>query len=101
MPRFIVERALPGTYPAPDDLVSRCLGSVQSNSELGVSWLFSYVATDGACSYCVCEAPDADTIRLASQRSGLPVDKITSVTTLVPPPRHVAETTTGGSDVEG
>ncbi len=86
MARFMVERTFPdGLHiPIDDGGAEACLGVVGRNAELGVTWVHSYVNEDKTKTYCVYDAPDAEAIRRAAERNGLPVDTITRVSVLDP-----------------
>lgn len=86
MPRFLVERHFEGGLhiPLTQEGADTCLGVVGTNAELGVTWVHSYVSDDKLTTYCVYDGPDAEAIRKAAQRNGLPVDRITRVQVLDP-----------------
>ena len=86
MPRYIVERTFPTglEIPVTDGGAQMCLGVVDHNAEVGVTWVHSYVSDDKAKTYCVYDGPDPESIRKAAQRNGLPVDSITRVSVLDP-----------------
>ncbi len=46
------------------------------NDEEGVKWLYSFLSRDKRRTYCLYEAPSADAIVSAAQRSGLPADVV-------------------------
>ncbi|QCP47804.1 DUF4242 domain-containing protein [Trinickia violacea] len=81
MSRFLIERNFAEQLELSADaanLVKRI------NEEEGVKWLFSFLSADKKKTYCLYEAPDAESIRLASQRANLPSDVIIEVTDLRP-----------------
>lgn len=86
MPRYIVERSFQEglEIPLSQEGAATCLGVVDRNAELGVTWLHSYVSNDNRTSYCVYDGPHPEAIRTAAERSGLPVDRITQVQVLDP-----------------
>ena len=86
MPRFLVKRTFPGGLAVPADEAGarRFAGVVASNSELGVTWLHSYVSENKETMICLYEGPDPDAIREAAELNGLPVDVITQVSCLDP-----------------
>ena len=49
------------------------------NDEEEVRWIISFLSADKRKTYCLYEAPDADSIRRAADRAGLPADVITVV----------------------
>ena len=50
----------------------------------GVTWVHSYVNPDRTTTYCICDGPSPEAIRMAAQITGLPVDRITEVSVLDP-----------------
>ena len=86
MPRYMVERSFPDglEIPIADGGAEICQTVVQRNSELGVTWLHSYVSDDKETTYCVYDAPSPDAIRATAAASELPVDRITEVSVLDP-----------------
>lgn len=55
------------------------------NDEEGVRWLYSFLSADKRKTYCLYEAPFADSIRRAAQRAGLPADAVVEVSGVVLP----------------
>jgi hypothetical protein len=55
------------------------------NDEEGVRWLYSFLSADKRKTYCLYEAPFADSIRRAAERAGLPADSVVEVSGLVQP----------------
>lgn len=49
------------------------------NDDVGVNWLISFLSADKKKTYCLYEAPNAETIREAAQRAGIPADVIIEV----------------------
>jgi len=87
MPRYLVERPLAGGWQPSAGAAGAsraCSAIVNANTNHGVTWLFSYVAPGRGCTYCVCDGPSPEAIRLAARDSGLPVDRITEVRVLDP-----------------
>lgn len=86
MPRFIVERDFPGglAVAANEPAARLWLEVVARNSSEGVTWINSYVSQDRSRSYELYDGPDAEAIRRAAQRNGLPVRRITPVMVLDP-----------------
>jgi hypothetical protein len=86
MPRYLVERHFDDGFDIPATLegASKCFGHVQRNTDLGVTWLHSYVSDDKRRTYCICDGPNAEAIRAAAARNGLPVQRITRVSVLDP-----------------
>jgi hypothetical protein len=86
MARYLVERSFPDglAIPANDEGAAACLGLVGNNSEVGVTWVHSYVSDDKLSTFCIYDGPDPESIRQAAETSGLPVDRITRVSVLDP-----------------
>ncbi len=86
MSRYVVERTFPDglEIPMTEEGAATCLGVVNQNAELGVTWVHSYVSEDKAKTYCIYDGPDPESIRKAAQRNGLPVDHISKVSVLDP-----------------
>ncbi len=86
MPRYLVERAFPDglAIPMTDDGAKTCLNVVDGNAAHGVTWVHSYVTPDNKTTYCVYDGPTPETIRMAAERNGLPISKITEVRVLDP-----------------
>jgi hypothetical protein len=55
------------------------------NDEEGVRWLYSFLSADKRKTYCLYEAPFADSIRRAAARAGLPADAVVEVSGMVLP----------------
>jgi hypothetical protein len=86
MPKFVIERELPGAGSLSAEQLQAI--SAKSNSvlnELGpeVRWIQSYVTGDKI--YCVYIAPSADLIREHASRGGFPANKISEVKTVIDP----------------
>lgn len=86
MPRYIVERTFPdGLHiPVDDQGAGVCMRVVDTNGDLGVTWVHSYVSDDKSRTYCIYDGPNPEAIRKAAERNGLPVDRITRVSVLDP-----------------
>jgi hypothetical protein len=56
------------------------------NDDEGVSWVYSFLSADKKKTYCLYEAPNADAIRAAAERLGLPADVIVPVEQFGPVP---------------
>ena len=86
MPRYMVERTFPDglQIPLTDEGAAACLGVVERNGELGVTWVHSYVSDDKRKTFCIYDGPSPEVIRKVAGRTGLPVDQITKVSVLDP-----------------
>ena len=76
MPRFVIERNFAEKLELSDD---DKFGIKQINDAEGVEWIFSFLSADKRKTYCLYEAPDADSIRRAAERLNIPADVITPV----------------------
>jgi Protein of unknown function (DUF4242) len=86
VPRYLVEREFDDglAIPVDDKGAKLCLAVVDGNATQGVTWLHSYVTPDHKSTYCVYDGPSPEAIRLAAERNGLPVTRITEVQVLDP-----------------
>ena len=73
---FMIERNFAEKLEvSPDD----ALGINRINDEVGVKWLISFLSADKRKSYCLYEASNAEDIREAAKRAGVPADVIVEV----------------------
>jgi hypothetical protein len=86
VPRYLVEREFDDglLIPVDDKGAKLCMAVVDGNTTQGVTWLHSYVTPDKKLTYCVYDGPSPEAIRLAAERNGLPVTRITEVQVLDP-----------------
>jgi hypothetical protein len=82
MPIFMVERRYASELEASAELADQ-INLI--NDEEGVRWLYSFLSADKRKTYCLYEAPFADSIRRAAERAGLPADVVVEVTGMVLP----------------
>ena len=74
MPRYIIERVVPGL--SRDELMAAGRRSVAVLAGLpDVRWIRSYVSDAEGKIYCEYDAPSAEAIREHARRAGLPVDR--------------------------
>jgi hypothetical protein len=86
MPRFVIERAIPGAGSMSDEeLREVSLRSLEALRELGpsIQWIHSFVTDDKV--YCVYVAPDEETVRRHAALTDLPADRISAVRRLLDP----------------
>ena len=86
MPKFVIEREIPGAGKMSSDELQRA--AQHSNSVLhklgpDIQWVHSYVAGDKI--YCIYTAPSEELIRQHAQQSGFPANKITRVSAIIDP----------------
>lgn len=86
MPRYLVERTFEdGLHiPVNPEGAGACLSVASNNADLTVTWIHSYVTEDKGKTYCIYDGPNAEAIRKAAERNGLPVDRISKVSVLDP-----------------
>lgn len=82
MPIFMVERRFAGELESSAEQADQ-INLI--NDEEGVRWLYSFLSADKRKTYCLYEAPFADSIRRAAQRAGLPADAVVEVSGVVLP----------------
>ena len=80
MPKYVIERDLPGAGDLnPDELrgISEKSNSVLAEMGGDVQWLHSYVTEDKI--FCVYIAPDEDRVREHATRGGFPANAVRQV----------------------
>jgi len=86
MPKFIIERDIPGAGNLTSDQlreVSQKSVSVLRGMGPGIQWLHSYVTGDKV--YCVYLSPDEATIHEHARRVGIPSNRVSAVRRLIDP----------------
>ena len=86
MPKFVIERKIPGAGKlSPAELHGVAQKSCGVLRELGpqIQWLQSYVTDDKI--YCVYIAPDEKAIRRHAELGGFPADSVARVRTVIDP----------------
>ena len=81
MPRFIIERNFAQRLEMTKDGAADVK---RINEDEGVKWIFSFLSADKRKTYCLYEAPDAESIRAAARRANVPADVIIEVSELSP-----------------
>jgi hypothetical protein len=76
VPLFLIERNFAEAVQADPETMATVN---QVNDEIGIQWLFSFLSADKRKTYCLYEAPNAEAIRAAARRLGLPADTIVEV----------------------
>ena len=79
MPMFLIERNFAEELQMNKEAVDQ-IKSV--NEDMGLNWLFSFLSADKKKTYCLYEAPNAESIRENARRLGLPADVVVEVTNL-------------------
>jgi len=92
VPRYLVERTFPDglDVPAGPEGARIVASIVRCNEDRLVTWMHSYVSSDRKTSFCICEAPSPEAIRLTARANGLPVDRITEISVLDPYALHLS-----------
>ena len=86
MPKYIIERELPGAGELGDDQIQGISQkSCQVLGELGpqIQWVESFVTDDKI--YCVYIAPTKELIEKHAQQGGFPANKISKVRRMIDP----------------
>ena len=86
MPKYIIEREIPGAGDIPaDQLQGISQTSCSVLRELGpqIQWVESYVTADKI--YCVYIAPNEEMIREHATRGGFPANSVSEVKTMIDP----------------
>lgn len=76
MPVFLIERNFAEQLQVDSEAAA---GINKVNDEVGVQWLISFLSADKKKTYCLYEAPDAEALREAAARNGVPADVIIEV----------------------
>ena len=78
MPRYIIERSIPGL--THDQLMAAGRRSAAVLAELpDVQWIRSYVSDAEGKIYCEYDAPSVEAVREHARRAGLPADRISEI----------------------
>lgn len=86
MPKYVIERELPGAGTlSTDQLQAIAQKSCNVLTALGpsIQWVHSYVTDDKI--YCVYIAPNEQTVRDHARQGGFPANKISEVRTTIDP----------------
>lgn len=89
MPKFIIERHVPGAGRMSEaEIREASLKSLEALQQLGpeIQWIHSYVTDDKI--YCIYYSPDEVTIREHGRLAGVPVDRIAAVRRLIDPANY-------------
>ena len=86
MPKFVIEREIPGAGKlSSKELqgISQKSCSVLKGMGPQIQWQQSYVTGDKV--YCIYIAPNEDTIREHAQQGGFPANRISEIKTIIDP----------------
>jgi len=88
MPRFLIERSVPGlTQEAVDAAARRPIAALATMSD--VKWIRSYVSDAEGKIFCEYDAPSVEAILEHARRAGLPVDRVSEVAMEISPAMFV------------
>ncbi len=86
MPKFVIERDIPGAGEFPPEKWQKAAQkSVETLKELGpeIQWVQSYVTGDKL--YCIYIAPSEEFIREHAEKSGITASRIAPIATVIDP----------------
>lgn len=86
MPKYIIEREIPGAGDLPKEqlrAISQKSCSVLSQMGPQIQWVQSYVTGDKV--YCVYIAPDEETVREHARQGGFPANSVSQVVEVIDP----------------
>jgi hypothetical protein len=86
MPKFVIERNIPGAgklTPAELQAISATSCGVLGDLGPSIQWVQSYVTNDKI--YCVYIAPDEALVRKHAQLGGFPADQVSAVHRVIDP----------------
>lgn len=86
MPRFIIERVVPGAGKmTPDELKALSTRSCNVINTIGpkIQWVHSYVTENKI--YCIYIAPDEETVREHARLGGFPANQIAVIGRMIDP----------------
>lgn len=86
MPKFVIERTLPGAGKLPPQelqAISQKSCGVLHGMGPRIQWIQSYVTEDKI--YCVYVAPDEQMVRQHAQKGGFPADSVARVRAVIDP----------------
>ena len=98
MPKFLIERELPGAGRlSPDELraISQTSCGVLQRLGPAIQWVESYVTDDKI--VCVYIAPDEAIIREHARQGGFPANRVLEVRSVIDPTTAEARVTAGAS----
>jgi uncharacterized protein DUF4242 len=84
MPRYLIERTVPGLSPEELNAAGRRSMAVLTTMP-DVRWIRSYVSDAAGKIYCEYDAPSIEAVHEHARRAGLPVDRITEVALEISP----------------
>jgi len=88
MPRYLIERSVPGLSREALDAAGRRSNAVLANMP-DVRWIRSYVSDAEGKIYCEYDAPSVEAVYEHARRAGIPVDRVTEVALEINPAMFV------------
>jgi hypothetical protein len=76
VPLFIIEREFAEQLDLTDDSVHEI---EEINDVVGVRWIYSFLSADKKKTYCLYEAPSAESVREAARRANVPANAVIEV----------------------
>ena len=86
MPKFVIERDLPGAGSLSTqelNAISQKSCGVIKNIGPQIQWVHSYVTQDKI--YCIYIAPDEKTVREHASQGGFPANRVSEIKTMIDP----------------
>jgi Protein of unknown function (DUF4242) len=86
MPKYLIERELPGAGQLSQDQlrgISQKSCSVLNKLGPQIQWIQSYVTGDKI--YCVYRAPNEEMVREHAKQGGFPANKVSEITSIIDP----------------
>ena len=84
MPRYLIERSVPGlSQEVWNAAARRSVEVLQTMPD--VRWIRSYVSDTGGKIYCEYDAPNVEAIMEHARRTGIPADKVSEVALEISP----------------
>lgn len=88
MPRYLIERSVPGL--SRDELEAASRRSIEVLAGMpDVRWIRSYVSDADGKIYCEYDAPSVEAVHEHARRAGLPVDRVIEVALEISPAMFV------------
>jgi hypothetical protein len=84
MPRYIIERSVPGV--TADDVMAASRRSMAALAGMpDVKWIRSYVSDAEGKIYCEYDAPSVEAVLEHARRAGIPADRVSEVSMEISP----------------
>jgi len=86
MPKYVIERELPGAGKLSEDqlhAISQKSCGVLNDLGPQIQWIESYVTDDKI--YCIYRAPNEDMVREHARQGGFPANRVSEIRTVIDP----------------